>query len=80
MAQLFIGRELLVSDAYGVLTDAALVITHTDSMRQCGAIDMPISDRAQAELSDRAKDILCNLCINDWHSEACYQHQNLAEH
>jgi len=31
-------------------------------------------------LSDRAKDVLRALCIDDWHSEAHYQHQNFAEH
>jgi len=80
MAQLFIGRKWLVSDAYGVKTDAALVNTLEDNIRQCGAMDKLISDGAQAELSDRTKDVLCALCIDDWHSEAHYQHQNFAEH
>jgi len=43
-------------------------------------MDKLISDGAQAELSDRAKDVLRALCIDDWHSEAHYQHQNFAEH
>jgi len=80
MAQLFIGRKLLVSDAYGVKTDAAFVNTLEDNIRQRGAMDKLISDGAQAELSDRAKDVLRALCIDDWHSEANYQHQNFAEH
>jgi len=79
MAQLFIGRKSLVSDAYGVKTDAAFVNTLEDNIRQRGAMDKLISDGAQAELSDRAKDVLRALCIDDWHSEAHYQHQNFAE-
>jgi len=80
MAQLFIGQKSLVSDAYGVKTDAAFVNTLEDNIRQHGAMDKLISDGAQAELSDRAKDVLRALCIDDWHSEAHYQHQNFAEH
>jgi len=80
MAQLFFGRRLLVSDAYGVKTDAAFVNTLEDNIRQRGAMDKLISDGPQAELSDRAKDILRSLCIDDWHSQAHYQHQNFAKH
>ena len=54
--------------------------TLEDNIRLRGAIDKLISDGAQAELSDHAKDILRNLCIDKWHSEAHYQHQNFAEH
>jgi len=80
MAQLFIGRKSLVSDAYGVKTDAAFVNTLEDNIRLRGAIDKLISNGAQSELSNRAKDVLRALCIDDWHSEAHYQHQNFAEH
>jgi len=80
MAQLFIGRKSLVSDAHGVKTDAAFVNTLEDNMRQRGAMDKLISDGAQAELSDRAKGVLRALCLDDWHIEAHYQHQNFAEH
>jgi len=44
------------------------------------AMDKFISDGAQVELSDRTKDAVRALCIDDWHSEAHYQHQNFAEH
>jgi len=80
MAQLFIGQKLLVSDAYGVKTDAAFVNTLEDNICQRGAMDKLISNGAQAELSNHAKDVLRSLCIDDWHSEAHYQHQNFAEH
>jgi len=80
MAQLFIGRKSLVSDAYGVKTDAAFINTLEDTIRQRRAMDKLISNGAQAELSDRAKDVLRALCIDDWHSEAHYQHKNFAEH
>jgi len=43
-------------------------------------MDKLISDGAKSELSDHAQDILCALCIDGWHTEAHYQHQNFAEH
>jgi len=42
-------------------------------------MDLLISDRAQAEISNKVKDILCHLCIDDWQSEPHYHHQNAAE-
>jgi len=80
MAQLFIGRKSLILDTHGVKTDAAFVNTLEDNIRLHGAMDKLISDGAQSELSDRAQDVLRALCIDDWHSEAHYQHQNFAEH
>jgi len=67
MAQLFIGRKSLVSDAHGVKTDAAFVNTLEDNIRLRGAMDKLISNGAQSELSNRAQDVLCALCIDDWH-------------
>jgi len=80
MAQLFIGRKSLIADAYRVNTDAAFVKTLEDNIQLHGAMNKLISDGAKAKLSDRAKDVLRSLCIDDWHSEAHYQHQNFAEH
>jgi len=80
MAQLFNRRKSLVSDACGAKTDAAFVNTLEDNIRQQGTMDKLISDGAQAKISDCAKDIVHNLCIDDWHSETGYQHQNFAEH
>ena len=80
MAQIFVGRKTLVADAYGMKSTAAFVNTLEDNIRQRGAMDKLITDGAKTELSARVKDILRNLCIDDWHSEANYQHQNFAEH
>ena len=44
------------------------------------AMDNMVSDRAQAETLKKVQDILRHLCIDDWQSEAHYQHQNKAEH
>ena len=51
-----------------------------DVIRKSGAMDVLISDRAQMEISNKVKDILRHLIIDDWQrSEAYYQHQNAAE-
>ena len=42
-------------------------------------MDKLLSDSAQVEFSARVKDILRALIIDDWQSEANYQHQNFAE-
>ena len=79
MAQLFVGKESLVSDVYPIKTDQQFVNTLEDNIRCRGAMDKLISDGAKAETSKRAHDILRQLCIEDWQSEPGYQHQNNAE-
>ena len=48
-------------------------------MRRYGAMDKITSDCAQAEISNRVKDILRVYGIKDWQSEPHHQHQNYAE-
>ena len=43
-------------------------------------MDKLITDSARVEISKRVQEILRALCIDDWQSEANYQHQNFAEH
>ena len=50
-----------------------------DKIRNRGEMDNLISDCAQVEISNKAKDILHVYCIDDWQSEPHYQHQNYAE-
>ena len=77
-AQLFVGRESLVSDAYGIKTERQFVNTLEDNIRQRGAMDKLISDRAQVEISNRVLSILRGYVIDSWQSEPHYQHQNSA--
>ena len=79
-AQLFIGRNTLVSDMYGMSTDKEFVNTLEDNIRKRGAMDTLVSDGAQVEISRRVKDILRALIIDDHQSKANYQHQNFSEH
>jgi hypothetical protein len=67
-AQLFVGRESLVADAYGLKTDKALVNTLEDIIRKRGAVGKLISDCAKAEMSERVKQILRGS-ITAWHTE-----------
>jgi hypothetical protein len=78
-AQLFVGRESLVADVYGLKTDKEFVNTLEDNIRERGAMDKLISDCAKAEMSIRVKDILRALCISSWYSEPYHQNQNFAE-
>jgi hypothetical protein len=79
-AQIFVGVESLVTDAEGMKhSDKQFVNTLEDNIRKRGAMDKLISDRAQAEISNKVKDILRALHISDWQSEPHHQHQNFAE-
>ena len=78
-AQVYIGRTSHFSSVYGVKTDKAFVATLEDEIRRRGAMDILISDNAQAETSKRVQDILRAYAIDDWQSEPYFQHQNYAE-
>jgi hypothetical protein len=78
-AQFYVGMESQVCDVYGMKTDGQFVNTLQDNIRQRGAPTRLISDRAQAEISNKVKDILRALIIGAWQSEPHQQHQNPAE-
>ena len=79
-AQFFTGLNTKFCDAYGMKTDGDFVSSLLDVIHKWGAMDKLVSDRAQAETSKKVQDILHHLCIDDWQSEAHYQHQNEAKH
>lgn len=64
-AQVFVGRKSRVIDVYGMGSDKEFVNTLEDVIRKRGAMDKLISDSAKVEISNRVKDILCNLIIDD---------------
>ena len=78
-AQIFVGRESLVADVYGLKTDKEFVNTLEDNIRERGAMDKLISDCAKAEMSNRVKQILRAMCISSWYSEPYHENQNFAE-
>jgi hypothetical protein len=78
-ACLYIGRNTLVADAYPVKTDSQFINTLEDQIRERGAMDLLISDRAQVIISKKIKDILRAYRIQDYQSAPHHQHQNFAE-
>jgi hypothetical protein len=60
-------------------TDKQFVNALEDHLRQWGAPDKLISDRAQVEISRKVVDILCAYCTDNWQSEPHKQYQNPAE-
>ena len=79
MAQLFVGKETLVSDIYPMSSGKQFVKTLEDNICRCSAMDKLISDSAKNEISHKVKDILRAYNINDWQSEPYHQNQNPAE-
>ena len=51
-AQIFIGRDSMVADAYPLKTEKQFVNTLEDNICKFGAMDKLISDRAQVEISN----------------------------
>ena len=47
-------------------TDAKFVNTLEENIRERGAMDKLVSDRAQAKTSNKVKDILRHYEIKDW--------------
>ena len=78
-AQFFVGRESLVADVYSMRSDKEFSSTLADNIRHRGAMDKLISDRAKSEISNKVKEILRALVIDEWQSEPHHQHQNYAE-
>jgi hypothetical protein len=64
-AQLFVGRESLVTDVYGMKTDKEFINTLEDYIRKRGAMNKLISDNALAEIGNKVKDILPALFIDN---------------
>ena len=78
-AQFFTGISTKYCEAYGVKTDGQFIHTLLDVIRNRGAMDTLVSDRAKSELSNKVQDVLRHYCIDAWQSEPHHQHQNAAE-
>jgi hypothetical protein len=78
-AQIFVGADALVADVCGMKSEKQFVNTLEDNIRERGAVNRLVSDRAQVEISARVLGILHALCIGQWQSESHQQHQNPCE-
>ena len=78
-AQVFVGRDTLVADAYPMKSGKQFVNTLEDNIRRRGAMDKLLSDSAKTEISNKVMDILRAYHISNWHSEPYHQNLNPAE-
>ena len=78
-AQVFVGRDTLVADAYPMKSGKQFVNTLEDNIKGRGAMDKLLSDSAKTEISNKVMDILRAYHISNWHSEPYHQNQNPAE-
>ena len=77
--QLFVNTKTLVTCVYGMKKDKQFVNSLEKNIRKRGAMKKLILDSDKSEISNRSKDTLHALFIDDWQSDSCYQHQNLPE-
>ena len=68
-AQVFVGRDTLVADAYPMKSGKQFVNTLEDNIRKRGAMDKLLSDSAKTEISNKVMDILRAYHISNCHSE-----------
>ena len=78
-AQVFVGRDTLVADAYPMKSGKQFIHTPEDNTRRRGAMDKLLSDSAKTEISNKVMDILSVYHISNCHSEPYHQNQNPAE-
>ena len=79
MAQIFVGKDSLVSDVYPMHSSKQFVNTLEDNIRFKGAMSKLIIDYAQVEISNKVKDILRMYHSSSWHSEPYHQNHNPSE-
>ena len=78
-AQIFVGRQTRYIHIYGMKSDAEFVVCLNDEIRKRGAMDKIITNRAQAEVSNKVKDVIRAYMIDDWQTEPHQQQQNYSE-
>ena len=78
-AQVFVGRRSYVADAYSMMSPGEFAHTLSDIIRKRGAMDVLSSDNGRYEISNRVKEILRALVIDDWQSEAYNPNQQFFE-
>ena len=78
-AQVFVGRDTLVADAYPMKSGKQFLNTIQDNTRRRRATDKLLSDSAKTETSNKVMDILRAYHISNLHSEPYHQNQYPAE-
>ena len=75
-AQVFVGRDTLVAEAYPIISGKQFGNTLEDNIRRRGSMDKLLSDSAKTEISNKVMDILRAYHISNWHSVPYLQNQN----
>ena len=78
-AQVFVGRDTVVADAYPMKSGKQFVNILEDNIMRRGNMDKLLSDSAKTEISSKVIDILRAYHISNWYSEPYHQNQNPAE-
>ena len=78
-AQVLVGRDTLVADAYPMKSGKQLINTLEDNIRRRGAMDKLLSDSFKTEISNKVLDSLRAYHISNWYSKPYHQNQNPAE-
>jgi hypothetical protein len=79
-AQFFIGRKSNYRSVYPCgKSDKDVHRCIVDEIRKLGAMDILVSDRAQAQVSKKVHDLLCTFGISDRQSEPHNKNQNYTE-
>ena len=68
-AQVFVGWDTLLADAYAMKSGKQFVNLLEDNIRRRGAMDKVLSDSAKIEISIIVMDILRAYETSNWHSE-----------
>ena len=79
MAQICVGKRILVTDVYPLKSQKQFVNTLEDNIRFRGVMIKLISDYNKVEISNKVKDILRMYHSSSWNSEPYHQNQNPAE-
>ena len=79
MAQLFLGKDTLVCDAYGIKSKKQFINTLYDNIKTRGAMDTIFTDGGKYEISKKVADILRSLFIKQCESEPYHHQLNKAE-
>ena len=65
-AQVFVGRDTLIADAYPMKSGKQFVNTIEDNIMRTGAMDKLLSDSGKTEISNKVMDILRAYHICNW--------------
>ena len=64
-AQIFAGKDNILTDVYIMKSEEEFACTLSDNIRHRGAMGNILSDRSQVEISNKTKDALRALLIDD---------------